>query len=290
MSIGTIWPMRGITGDVDVSMKVMEQARRMGYIIFQDEEDHHDVSLMRRILNGYADRRVDAVLLWCSCEMLLNLSDDLKPFRGVVAVTPDPANAVRYDMVVHDRYQAIEETVEYLARTGRRRAAIVLPDDPSQRSKINYFLRCCEANGMESDERSVVDLRPFKSISPFVESCQLAYESHFKDGIDIDALFCGADHSAMAALRFFHDRQIRVPEDVAIIGWNNIELSTLCRPPLASIDRAHNQLVETISQMLFSRLENPDLPPRRQTVHMKFAWRESAGVSVEDTTNNCTFL
>jgi DNA-binding LacI/PurR family transcriptional regulator len=285
MSIGTIWPMRGITGDVDVSMRVMEQARRRGYTIYQDEENHHDVSLIRRILRGYADRRVDAVLLWCDRSLLLQLSEDLKPFRGVVAVTADPADHLEHDLVVHDRYQAIEEVVAHLAGSGRRRAAIVLPDDPTQRNKINYFLRCCEARGMRSDPRSIVDLRPFKSVSPFVNGCLEAYASHFREGIDVDALLCGADHSAMAAMRFFQDRAVRVPEDVAVIGWNNLELGALWRPALASIDRAHEQLIQTIGHLLFSRLDHPDLPPRRQTVPMRFTWRESAGGAAGDVTS-----
>lgn len=277
MSIGTIWPMRGITGDVDVSMSVMEQARLRGYTIYQDEEDHRDVALMQRILNGYADRRVDAVLLWCDRDMLLKLSGHLKPFRSVVAVTPDPADTFDHDMVIHDRYRAIEEVVAYLAQTGRKKPAIVLPDESTQRSKINHFLSCCKAHGMRSDQRSVVDLHPFKTVSPFVDSCLLTFESHFRDGIDADSLLCGADHSALAAMRFFQDRKVRMPEDVAIIGWNNNQLSTLWRPALASIDRVHEPLIETISQMLFSRLDNPDLPIRQSTVPMRFVWRESAG-------------
>ena len=81
----------------------------------------------------------------------------------------------------------------------------------------------------------------------------------------------------MAAMRFFEDRQVKIPQDVAVIGWNNLPISSLWRPSLASIDRQRDKLTQTLSDMLFSRLREPDLPPRHQVIPMRFIWRASSG-------------
>jgi multidrug efflux pump subunit AcrA (membrane-fusion protein) len=64
---------------------------------------------------------------------------------------------------------------------------------------------------------------------------------------------------------------------VAVVGSNNSEFTPYQNPPLASIERNESLLADRIEQLLFSRLVKPDLAPRRETVNMKFIWRESAG-------------
>jgi DNA-binding LacI/PurR family transcriptional regulator len=70
---------------------------------------------------------------------------------------------------------------------------------------------------------------------------------------------------------------VRVPQDVAVIGFNDNEIDDCMDPPLASVERNDDQVADVIDEILFTRLIHPELPPQRRYVSMRFVWRESAG-------------
>ncbi len=83
--------------------------------------------------------------------------------------------------------------------------------------------------------------------------------------------------NALALISWLQSNGIRVPDDVAVVGFSNTEMAECLDPPLASVERNDGQLADVIEQVLFARLETPALPPQRREVAMQFIWRESAG-------------
>jgi len=79
------------------------------------------------------------------------------------------------------------------------------------------------------------------------------------------------------AMRFLREKGLRIPEDVAVVGFNGSEFAGCLVPPLASIDRHDDELARLAHDMLFRRLADPALPEQRETVRMTFIRRESAG-------------
>lgn len=291
MSIGAFWPLSGTTGDVDIVMAVLEQARQQGYVVYNTDY-RPGLDRAREALREFASRRVDAVIFWWrGGEWAENAFDqELAGFPVVVAVGNESSEHFKGDLIVHDRLGAIEEVVDHLVALGRRRLAIVMKDEPSQRFKIDCFLSRCQQHGLSKDACCLIDLNTHSSTgkeeSPqssqahdpaLLAAYQRVFESRFRGGVDIDGLLCGTDEGAMAAMRYFEDRDVKIPQDVAVIGWNNLPISSLWRPGLASIDRRRDILTQCLSTMLFSRLQEPDLPPRHQVIPMQFVWRASAG-------------
>ena len=70
----------------------------------------------------------------------------------------------------------------------------------------------------------------------------------------------GADHLAMAGIEALHDCNIKVPEDVSIIGIDNAPYSAASPVELASIDQKHRQQGMMLSKMLLDRINYPDMP------------------------------
>ena len=85
------------------------------------------------------------------------------------------------------------------------------------------------------------------------------------------------DEIAIAAISWFKTMHIRVPEDVAVIGFNDSESGRFFDPPLASVDRKDHRVSDAIDRMIHRRLENPDLPIQRKVIEMEFIRRRSAG-------------
>ena len=73
---------------------------------------------------------------------------------------------------------------------------------------------------------------------------------------DLDAIFCGNDQIAVGAAQMLQEHGRRVPDDVAVIGYDNWEvLAADCRPPLTTVDLNLEQLGATAVTHLFAALE-----------------------------------
>jgi DNA-binding LacI/PurR family transcriptional regulator len=80
---------------------------------------------------------------------------------------------------------------------------------------------------------------------------------------DIDGIFCSSDVLALHALRALHKLGKRVPEDVQVIGFDNIELCELVTPNLSTIDQSIELIAEEAASTLI------DIINKKDTVHHK---------------------
>ena len=74
------------------------------------------------------------------------------------------------------------------------------------------------------------------------------------------AVFCGNDVLAVGALRQARAMGLRVPEDISITGFDDIELAEIAEPPLTTVHVPHRDMGRMAAQMLVARLENGVIP------------------------------
>ena len=79
-----------------------------------------------------------------------------------------------------------------------------------------------------------------------------------------DAIICGNDHTAIGAMRELQAAGIRVPADVAVVGFDDIRLSALLAPSLTTIRQPMRLLGERACSRLLERIADPALPPHAE--------------------------
>jgi len=92
-----------------------------------------------------------------------------------------------------------------------------------------------------------------------------------------DAIICGNDHIAIGAMRELQAAGIRVPADVAVVGFDDIRLSGLCAPRLTTIRQPMQLLGERACSRLLERIADPTLPPQAERLPTELIIRESCG-------------
>jgi LacI family transcriptional regulator len=93
---------------------------------------------------------------------------------------------------------------------------------------------------------------------------------------DIDAILCGSDQIARGALDTVRDLGRSVPDDVAVMGFDNWQvLTTNARPELTSIDANLQQLGRTAAQRLFAALDGVDVGTGTQYLPVRLVIRGS---------------
>jgi DNA-binding LacI/PurR family transcriptional regulator len=92
-----------------------------------------------------------------------------------------------------------------------------------------------------------------------------------------DAVFCFNDLLALGALRTLSERGVRVPEDVAVVGWDDVEDGRYSTPTLTTISPDKQQIASLAVEYLAAQLDSgTHEPPREVTADFSLAVRESS--------------
>ena len=94
-------------------------------------------------------------------------------------------------------------------------------------------------------------------------------------GIEFDAVMTGSDLIAIGILSRLMKRGVRVPEDVEIIGFDNIELTTVISPMLSTVSKPHYKMAQHISEQLIRIIQGESIPLPHTVVEPELILRET---------------
>jgi DNA-binding LacI/PurR family transcriptional regulator len=278
-SVGVVWAfVDPWAGDAVIGLDVLERLQQRKFATYQAQHSS-DNDVLCSQLDDFLARRVDAIVVQAIPSQLADpeVLARLKQAPAVVAVTREPVADFPGDLIIHDRDLAIRQVVDHFADTGRRRPAMALSiEQESNPPKFAAFAERCRERGINHD-RMLIDL-DFPTRAETHGQLHLdGFRRAFPDRVDVDAVFCFNDTGALYVMRELQDRGLRVPEDVAVVGFNDIEPGRIFQPPLATGDRKQHQVAQAVDRLLADRLADPETAPRQETIHMQFIRRQSAG-------------
>jgi LacI family transcriptional regulator len=92
-----------------------------------------------------------------------------------------------------------------------------------------------------------------------------------------DAIVCANDQMAIGVLRTLAAHRIRVPEDIAVVGFDDIFPASLCDPPLTTVHQPMRKIGERACDRLIERIADPSLRPRVELLPAELVLRSSCG-------------
>lgn len=178
------------------------------------------------------------------------------------------------DAVLLDNVEAGYTATKHLLDLGHRRIACICGPDAKTRSNarlLGYEQALTEA-GISLDPNLI------QAGAWTCESGQQCTQYLFELPSPPTAIFACNDMMAIGSLTFLHEQDMRVPEDVSVIGHDNIALSSFTCPPLTTIATPIAEVGQRLSQLLLDRI-NGKLPqePQRFTIHGDLVIRRSTG-------------
>jgi LacI family transcriptional regulator len=94
-------------------------------------------------------------------------------------------------------------------------------------------------------------------------------------GYDFDAVFCHNDISATGAMQALQDSGRRIPEDVAVVGFDDIPMAAHSTPPLTTVHQPMREMGEAAARTLLAHFEGTPLPNRPTVIPATFKVRAS---------------
>ena len=93
----------------------------------------------------------------------------------------------------------------------------------------------------------------------------------------MDAVLCANDHVAALLLRSLERAGVRVPEDVRMVGFDDVRFATLLSVPLTTMHQPCREIAQVALRAMLDRIDDPTVPPRGLTVTPSLVVRESCG-------------
>ena len=282
-SIGILWSLGGPHDSLglirDLSLKLMHN----DYVSYV-ADSLSDPKLISSCLKNYVNRNIDGMIIQAQLppEFDSLITDDnlacLAKIKNVVIVNesslPLP-DALPYDTIWRQRQPAIDQIIGYLVSCGRRNIATIAA--PTGKFYEQQFIDCLKGYGIE------------------YENCQLTYDdsngnripeavlhSIYSNGmLNYDAIMANNDETAAQVINYLQQHKIKVPEDVAVVGFNDSQFAQYFTPPIASVNRRTTELAATAVRMLLNRLKNKNIVRQKAELPMRFVNRASAGKPLE---------
>jgi len=91
------------------------------------------------------------------------------------------------------------------------------------------------------------------------------------------AFICGNDLTAIRLMKAIKSIQLKVPEDVVLVGFDNVQDSKICNPPLTTINIPKEYIGEMAAKILIKRIENPNIPFEFSQYSTTLILRQSTG-------------
>ncbi len=172
-----------------------------------------------------------------------------------LAATSDPEG--EFPAVLVDSYQGARLAVEHLAELGHRRIAVIngpLRDTVAGLVRWQGYQDAAAARGIPLDPALTAEA-DFR-----FETAYKAMEAVLERGQPFTAVVAASDIMAIGAMNALLDRGYRVPEQVSVVGFDNIWLSAMVRPSLTTIAQPMYEIGARAVTMLIRAMEGEQEP------------------------------
>ena len=168
-------------------------------------------------------------------------------------------------------FEGAREAVSHLLRLGRRHIGFVGGD--AKMVETNERLKGYRQALLEEDVLFREELIVYTDYTP--ESSGEAVKRLLEVHAELDAIFFCSDLMAVAGMEALRQRGLRVPDDISVIGYDDIPLATHCNPPLTTVRQEIGQGGRLMVQKLLELIEGQEV--HSVTVPTKLVVRQSCG-------------
>ncbi|MCR5590320.1 MAG: LacI family transcriptional regulator [Lachnospiraceae bacterium] len=183
-----------------------------------------------------------------------------------------------YSSVSVDDVAESRKIVDFLIKKGHKKIAFMgAPKSDISIGKLRYdgYIRALEDNKIKPDQKLIWHSEEDAD----TYSMQNGYDvmnSMLKKKMKFTALFAISDTMAIGALKALREAGIRVPEDVAVVGYDGIDMGTFCAPTLTTICQPFEEMARKTCSILFDVIRH-DLAHQKIIMEAKIVERESTG-------------
>lgn len=224
---------------------------------------------LHSLLQGRVDGVVGVFFHLSAKELFPLLEQGIAVVR--LEAIPKAAGKLPLDNLYIDNVAAAKEAVTYLIGKGHKRIGILASEDGPSSFRVKGYKEALEGHGLQL-EKKLIQTGSYNEEGGF-ETMQRVLELTQPP----TAIFAANDLMAMGAMVAVRKAGLHIPDDIAVMGFDDIPAAKLIHPTLSSVAQGQRRMGQRAAEMLFERLNgNAPATGRSEAIPYQLISRESA--------------
>ena len=162
--------------------------------------------------------------------------------------------SVGIDSVYFDGYANARMATQHLIECGCKKIGHITGPTHMEivKERVKGYKDCLKENNLYLGEEMIAH-GDYSHLSGYVAVKQLMEQVP-----DMDGLFCGNDQMAIGVMKYLNEHGKRVPEDIKLMGYDDVFLASVVEPSLSTIHVRKRHAGIEAAKMLFRRIDNPN--------------------------------
>lgn len=181
------------------------------------------------------------------------LTDILKRKVPIVCIDRRPKVDSNVAFIESDHYEGGRLATEELIRKGCREILLLTKKKnlSSVSGRLSGYRDALKSHGIPASEERIVHIDTRQNS---LEAAKRAIQEQIDAGVSFDGIFATNDWMGLGALLVLQENGFKVPEQVKIVGFDNILISQYCNPPLTTIDQDKISLADKACRILLDMI------------------------------------
>ncbi len=227
---------------------LMSAARQKDYnVIISNLDRKGDEE--RDFLNQFLSQQVDGIIYsgyGTAEDKLLEIEQNGIP---IIAVDK-PLISNQISSVLIDNRQSVFAVVDYLVRLGHKQICYIagFPDNPNTIIRAQAFLDCLVQHGFTNSDQSIIygDYSLLHGYRTIID---------LEDIKKYSAFFCADDMVAFGTMSALKQKGIKIPEEVVVVGFDNVPLASFFDPSLTTINYPMQEMGRKSFEIFYKRIK-----------------------------------
>ncbi|MBS0947884.1 ribose utilization transcriptional repressor RbsR [Levilactobacillus brevis] len=231
---------------------------------------NHDEQLESYYLQELIKRAVDGLII-ASASITGEAIDNILKKNGIPYLLIDQNGGPSVDRIRVDDEQGGQLAARHLLALGHQRIVVVMPEHPTQ----NLRIRLAGFKAQLVDQQipladSAVITSPMTKLGGYQATAAVLAQHP-------TAVFAINDETALGLMRGLHEQGVRVPDDISVLGYDDIDLDEYVVPKLTTIHQPVVTMGQQATELLINRVQNQRQPAQMVDLPVVLKQRESTG-------------
>ncbi|KRF42171.1 LacI family DNA-binding transcriptional regulator [Paenibacillus sp. Soil787] len=235
-----------------VAQGIQSTLKRHGYHLLLSNNTTEEIEDEKEQIKLFNSKLIDGLIIASIAEDVSYLNDIVASDYPIVFIDRKPSG-FSGDYVLADGYGGSYEAVHTFIEKGHRRIGLITGGlgISTSNERLEGYKKALQDNGI-----------------PFDSSLIKVSESNFESGYEsaksllsehsISALFVANNVLTMGVMRYLQERQMKIPDELAVIGFDDYDWTQLTTPPLTVIRQPSFEIGEKAAEIMINRIEKTD--------------------------------
>jgi LacI family transcriptional regulator len=258
---------------LDIIASIEKACATLGQMVFLcDTQNDTDIEL--KVVRELVQRRVDGVILAPSADPENRAVEYLMASK-MPFVLVDRLTSTQVDGVCTQNRHAMETLVDHLVGHGHKRVGLIAgePGFRSTLERLDGYTNALKKHGLPVDDALI------SSGNASSEEARASAHRLFKLKDRPTAIASGNNLATIGIMKAVRDVGLRIPEDLALIGFDDFEWADCFEPRLTVIAQPSEMIGQRAAELLAARIKSPDAPPNSVRLPSTLVIRRSCGCS-----------